>query len=84
MWYAGFMTAKLKEILEKAESWSREDQEELIDFAREIESRRSGVYRLSDDERKAVEQGLADARARHFASDQDIDAIFEKARSPRR
>jgi len=77
------MAAKLKEVLEKAESWPREDQEELIDLAREIETRRSGVYRLSEDERKAVEQGLADARARRFASDQHIDAIFEKARSPR-
>jgi hypothetical protein len=76
--------AKLKEVLEKAEFWPSEDQEELIDLAREIESRRTGVYRFSDDERQAVEQGLADARARRFASDQDIDAIFEKARSPRR
>lgn len=78
------MAAKLKEILEKAESWPREDREELFDLAREIESRRSGVYRLSDDERKAIEQGMADARARRFASDQNINAIFEKARSPRR
>jgi predicted transcriptional regulator len=78
------MAAKLKEVLEQAESWPKEDQEELIDLAREIESRRSGVYRLSDDERQAVEQGMADARAGRFASDQVISAIFEKARSPRR
>ena len=77
------MAAKLKEVLEKAESWPKEDQDELIDLAREIESRRSGVYRLSDDERKAVEQGMADATAGRFASDQEIDAIFKKARSPR-
>jgi predicted transcriptional regulator len=78
------MAAKLKEVLEKAESWPREDQEELIDLAREIESRRTGVYRLSDDERTAVEQGLADAGAGRFASDHEIQTIFEKARSPRR
>jgi predicted transcriptional regulator len=77
------MAAKLREVLEKAESWPREDQEELVDLAREIESRRNGVYQLSDDERNAIEQGLADARAGRFASDRDIDAIFEKARSPR-
>jgi predicted transcriptional regulator len=77
------MGEKLKEVLQKAESWPDEDQEELVDLAREIESRRSGVYRLSDDERKAVEQGMADAGAGRFASDEEIDAIFEKARSPR-
>jgi predicted transcriptional regulator len=78
------MAAKLKEVLEKAESWPTEDQEELIDLAREIESRRSGAYRLSDEERKAIEQSMADARAGRFASDEEIDAIFSKARSPRR
>jgi predicted transcriptional regulator len=78
------MGAKLKEVLEKAESWPDEDQEELVELAREIESRRSGIYRLNDDERKAVEQGMADARSGRFASDAEIDAIFKKARSPRR
>ncbi|MBX9844506.1 MAG: hypothetical protein K2Z80_22125 [Xanthobacteraceae bacterium] len=74
----------MKDVLEKAQTWPDEDQEELIDLAREIESRRSGVYRLSDEERKAIEQGLADARAGRFASDEEIGAIFKKARSPRR
>ncbi len=74
----------MKDVLEKAQTWPDEDHEELIDLAREIESRRSGVYRLSDEERKAIEQGLADARAGRFASDEEIGAIFKKARSPRR
>jgi predicted transcriptional regulator len=78
------MGPRLKDVLEKAETWSDEDQEELVDLVREIEARRSGVYHLSDDERKAVEQGLADAQAGRFSSDEEIDAIFRKARSARR
>lgn len=77
------MAGRLKDILEKAESWPDEDQEELIDLAREIEARRSGVYHLNGGERKAVEQGMADTRAGRFASDEEIAAIFKKARSLR-
>ncbi len=54
------MNAQLKHLLEVAESWSEADQEDLIAYAREIEARRSGVYTLSDDERAAIEEGLAE------------------------
>ena len=64
-------------------AWPQEDQDELAEIAADIEARRTGVYRLSDDERRAVEQGLADARAGRFASDEEIDAIFRKARAAR-
>ncbi len=62
-------------------SWPQEDQDELAEVAADIEARRTGVYRLTADERRAVEQGLGDARAGRFATDQEIDAIFKKARS---
>lgn len=77
------MSPDTKKLLERVAAWPEEDQEELAEVVAEIESRRSGVYRLSDDERKAVEPGMADARAGRFASDKDIEAIFDKARSPR-
>jgi hypothetical protein len=74
---------QVKEIVDRVLSWPEEDQEEFAQVAREIEARRTGVYRLSDDEREAIERGLADMRQRKFASDDDIAAIFRKARSPR-
>jgi predicted transcriptional regulator len=60
------------------------DQDELAEYAREIEARRTGVYKMTDDERVAVKEGLAEARAGKFATDEQIAAIFRKARSPRR
>ena len=45
------MNKLLKEVIEHAETWPREDQEELAEYAREIEARRTGVYTMSDDER---------------------------------
>lgn len=64
------MTTKtLKDVMERAAIWSREDQEELAEHAREIEARRTGVYVMSDDEREAVAKGLAQADRGEFVSD---------------
>lgn len=60
-------------MLEQVESWPEEDQEELAAVAREIESRRSGMYRLSDDERAAVREGIDAARRGEFAPDDEIE-----------
>jgi hypothetical protein len=74
------LTATAKELLEQIESWSVEDQEELVQHAREIEARRTGVYRLSDAERAGIERGLEAMREGRLASDERIAAIFKKAR----
>ena len=75
------MNQDTKEILRRVDTWPLEDQEELVEVAREIEARRAHTYRLSDDERAAVERGLADMRAGNFASEEDIAANFRKART---
>lgn len=63
-------------MLERVQSWPEEDQEELAEVAREIESRRSGVYRLSDEERTSVRAGMEDARRGDFASDGEMDEFY--------
>lgn len=73
----------IKTLLEQVASWPQEDQEELADYAREIEAPRAGLYRLSDAEREGVERGLKAMREGRFASDERVAAIFGKARSPR-
>jgi len=63
------MVRTLEEVMKKAENWPAEDQEELAEFAREIEARRTGVYIMSDAEREAVQEGLAQADRGEFVSD---------------
>ena len=60
-------------MLEQVQTWPEEDQEELAEFAREIESRRTGVYRLSDDERAAVRAGMEAARRGEFVPDDEME-----------
>ncbi len=61
------MTSKLKSLLERAETWSETEQEELAEPAAEIESL-TGVYVISDDEWADLQEGLAQADRRDFAS----------------
>ena len=76
------MSPAVKTMLERVATWPEQDQEELAEFAREIEARRTGVYVLDDDENAAIEKGLREAREGKFASDEEIARIFDKARSP--
>jgi hypothetical protein len=73
----GMMTKTLRDLLAHAEAWPREDQDELAEYAREIEARRTGIYRMSDDERAAVSQGMAEADQGKFVSD-DLVAKADK------
>jgi predicted transcriptional regulator len=66
------MTKTLKDLLKHAETWPREDQDELAEYAREIEARRTGVYTMSDDERVAVSTGLAEADQGKFVADEVV------------
>jgi hypothetical protein len=72
LWYNDRMNKLLKEVIEHAENWPREDQEELAEYAREIEARRTGIYTMSDGERSAVLKGLAEADRGEFVSDEMI------------
>ena len=66
------MTPKLKNLLERAETWPETDQDELAELAAEIESRHSGVYVLSDREWADLQEGIAQADRGEFVPDEVI------------
>jgi hypothetical protein len=70
------MSPGTKALLERVQSWPKEDQEELAALAREIESRRSRVYRLSDEERAAIREGMDAARHNDFVPDEEMDELY--------
>lgn len=70
--YIDPMSPSTKKLLEQVQSWPAEDQEELAEFAREIEARRSGLYSMNEDERAAVGRGLAQADRGEFVSDEIV------------
>jgi hypothetical protein len=68
------MGLAVKNILDRVATWPAEDQEELSELAREIEARRTGVYRLTDEERAAIRS----ARSGPLASDDEVEAFWKR------
>jgi len=67
------MSPAVKSILERVASWPAEDQEKLSELAREIEARRTGVYRLSEEERAAIDA----ARRGLLACADEVEAFWK-------
>jgi hypothetical protein len=67
------MMNKLKDVLERAQTWPEEAQAELAEIALEIEAAlRGGVYHATPEELKAIDE----ADRSGTASDRDVDAAF--------
>jgi hypothetical protein len=69
-----------KELLDSVASWPAEDQQELLEVAREIESRRKGTYDPSPEELEAIDIGIKAANEGRFASDEQVEAVRAKFR----
>jgi hypothetical protein len=70
------MSPSTKKLLEQVESWPAEDQEELAEYAREIEARRTGVYRATAAELQAIDE----AELSGVATDEEVEAAFRTFR----
>ena len=69
---------QINAVLESVRYWPQQDQEELVELAREIEARRTGVYVMNDEERAAVGEAFDQARRGEFVSDDEMDALWKK------
>jgi hypothetical protein len=72
------MSPAAKQILEQVASWPEEDQEELAELAREIQARRTGVYVVSDDERRAIEEALDELSQGNRVPESDMAAFWKR------
>ena len=74
------MTPRAKKLVEQLESWPEEDQEELVEYAREIEARRTGEYHPTPEELEAIDEALGEVARGEVASKEEIEAAFAKFR----
>jgi len=70
------MNQTTMDILRRVETWPQEDQDELAELARDIEARRSGVYRATPEELRALDG----AEHSGVASDEEVEAAFQSFR----
>jgi hypothetical protein len=76
------MTPMTRKLLEQIETWPREDQEELAEYAREIAARRTGVYHASPEELQAIDEALGQVARGEVASKEEVEAAFAAFRRP--
>lgn len=74
--YIAAMSPSTKKLLEQVEAWPPEDQEELAEYAREIEARRSGVYHATLEELADIDE----AERSGVATQEEVDAAFRTFR----
>ncbi len=71
------MMSKLKDVLERVDTWPEEAQQELAEIALEIEAGfRGGVYHATTDELQAIDE----ADRSGVATQQQIEAAFRTFR----
>lgn len=69
----------LTDVLERVKAWPEQDQEALVEYVLEIEAQRTGIYVMTEKERAAVNEGLAEAERGEFVSEEDMDAFWKRA-----
>ena len=69
---------ELAELLERVSTWSEEAQDELAHSIVEIEARHADEYELTDEDRAAIDRGLADIEAGRIAEDGAVEALFNR------
>ena len=72
------MSPGTKQLLAQVGSWPPEDQEELAKYAREIEARRTGVYRATAAELQVIDE----AERSGVATQEEVEAAFRMFRRP--
>ena len=75
------MMKVLEQAIEKVKSLSRERQEYAAEVLEQIAEAGDAVYRLSDEERRLVREGLAELDRGEAASDAEVRAVFDKYRA---
>jgi hypothetical protein len=71
------MMNKLKDVLDRVETWPQEAQQELAEIALEIEAGfRGGVYHATTDELQAIDE----ADRSGIASEKEVEAAFRAFR----
>ena len=65
-------------ILERVATWPDEAQAELMQSIIDIEVKHFGIYRLSDDERASIREGIAQADRGEFVPDDVMRDFFKR------
>jgi hypothetical protein len=70
----------IRQLFERIEAWPQEDQEDLAEYVREIEARRTGEYHATLEELEAIDEALGQIARGEVATNEEVEAAFAKFR----
>jgi hypothetical protein len=74
-------TKALKDVIQRAETWPEQAQQELAEIASEIEAELTEErYHATAQELEGIDRGTKAARDGRFATDDEVEATFAKHR----
>jgi predicted transcriptional regulator len=74
-------TRKLTEVLERVEAWPADVQNELAEFALELDAGlKNGEYQPTSEELAGIDRGLRATAEGRFAGEHEVEAVFAKFR----
>jgi len=75
------MIKALEQAIEKVKALPKERQEHAAELLEQIANADDELYRLSDEERHLVREGLAELDRSEEASEAEVRAVFDKYRA---
>ena len=75
------MIKVLEEAIEKVKTLSEERQQQAAQILEQLAAAGDDVYRLTDEERRLVREGLAELDRGEYATDSEVRAVFDKYRA---
>jgi predicted transcriptional regulator len=72
------MTKLLDDAIQRVKELPQERQDELARMLIDVAASDLAPYVLTDEERKAVEEGLAEAERGEFATDEEVAAMWRR------
>jgi hypothetical protein len=70
----------LEAVFDRVRAWPPEKQAEAVEVLSWLGEQESAIYVLSDEERAGVLRGLDDAANGRFATEEEMEEVFGRAR----
>jgi hypothetical protein len=74
------MSQQLAELIKRVKTWPAWRQQDVARMIEAMEESGTEVYRLSDEERLLVDEGLDQANRGQFVSDDDMEKFWNRHR----
>ena len=79
MWYnANDMTKQLSEMIEKVKTWPQWRQEDAALMLEEMERQGTEIYKLSDEERRMIDEALKEVERGEFVSEEEMEKFWRR------